>query len=134
MADDDVPVIVGVGQFSERLDDPGYRGLSPADIAAEAGRAALADAAATAPLEPMIGIVSGIRAFEDSTPIPAPFGKADKYSLAVARRLGLAPHSAILEKAGGNSPLSALADIAERIRAGLSEADRKSTRLNSSHQ
>jgi acetyl-CoA C-acetyltransferase len=122
MSDADVPVIVGVGQFVERLDDPDYRGLSAADIAAEAGRAALADAGASTALEPLVGVVSGIRTFEDSTPAPAPFGKPDKYTLAVARRLGLTPHTAILEKAGGNSPLVALADMAERILSGATEA------------
>jgi acetyl-CoA C-acetyltransferase len=118
----DMPVIVGVGQFTERLDDPGYRGLSPAEIAAEAGRAALADCGAGAAVACRIGIVGGIRTFEDSTPIPAPFGKPDKYPLAVAKRLGLTPHTAILDKAGGNSPLSMLAEVGERIRAGNAEA------------
>lgn len=122
MSQDDVPVIVGVGQFVERLDDPGYRGLSPADIAAAAAKAAIADAAASRALEPEIGIVGGIRTFEDSTPVPAPFGKAEKYALAVASRLDIHPHRAILEKAGGNSPLSLLVEVAERIRAGESTA------------
>lgn len=122
MSEIDVPVIVGVGQFVERLDDPGYRGLAPADIAAQAGRAALDDAGGRTALQPMIGVVAGIRTFEDSTPGPAPFGKPDKYTLAVARRLGLSPRIAILEKAGGNSPLSALADMAERIMADETQA------------
>ncbi|MCK9540716.1 MAG: enoyl-CoA hydratase-related protein, partial [Novosphingobium sp.] len=122
MEESDVPVIVGVGQFVERLDDPAYRGLSPADIAAEAARAAIADTGAAEAVAPKIGIVGGIRTFEDSSPMPAPFGKPDKYTLAIARRLGLTPHTAILEKAGGNSPLSLLADVAERVRAGKSEA------------
>ena len=37
------PVLVGVGQFTERIDDPGYRGMSAVDLATEAVRAALAD-------------------------------------------------------------------------------------------
>ena len=40
------PVIVGVGQFTERIDDAGYRGMSSVDLATEAVRAALADTAA----------------------------------------------------------------------------------------
>jgi acetyl-CoA C-acetyltransferase len=40
------PVVVGVGQFTERIDDPGYRGLSSVDLATEAVRAALADTGA----------------------------------------------------------------------------------------
>ena len=38
------PVLVGVGQASERLDQPGYRRRSPADLAGDAVRAALDDA------------------------------------------------------------------------------------------
>jgi acetyl-CoA C-acetyltransferase len=112
------PVIVGVGQFVERLDDPAYRGLSPVELAAEAGRAAIADAGGDGTLAARIAIVGAIRTFEDSVPSGAPFGKADKYPLAVASRLGISPQKAILEKAGGNTPLTLLLDVAERLRAG----------------
>ena len=122
MTDSVVPVIVGVGQFVERLDDPAYKGMSPADIAAAAARVALDDSGAGAAVLPKIRIIGGIRTFEDSTPIPAPLGKADKYTLAVAKRLGITPDTAILEKASGTSPLSLFADVAERIRAGKAEA------------
>lgn len=122
MVEENVPVIVGVGQFVERLDDPDYKGISSADIAAAASRAALEDSGAAAAVAPRIAVVGGIRTFEDSSPRPTPFGKPDKYTLAVARRLGLAPKIAILEAAGGNSPLSLLEDVAERIRAGATEA------------
>ena len=37
------PVIVGVGQFTERIDDPGYRGMSSVELATAAALAALAD-------------------------------------------------------------------------------------------
>ena len=30
---DRTPVIVGVGQFTERIDDSGYRGMSSVDLA-----------------------------------------------------------------------------------------------------
>ena len=119
MVADETPIIVGVGQFVERLDRPDYRGLAPADIAARACEAAIADAGL--PRE-RIDIVGGIRTFEDSTPIPAPFGKPDKYPLAVTNRLGLRPKTAILEKAGGQSPLSLIGDMAERLRGGRAVA------------
>jgi acetyl-CoA C-acetyltransferase len=68
------PVIVGVGQASERLDYPGYRRRSPVDLAADAARAALADAAGdgrdTAALASAIDTVAGVRQFEDSMPKP----------------------------------------------------------------
>ena len=40
------PVLVGVGQFTERIDDPGYRGMSAVDLATAAAKAALADTGA----------------------------------------------------------------------------------------
>jgi acetyl-CoA C-acetyltransferase len=113
---DNTPIIVGVGQFVERLDSREYVGLSPADIAARAGEAAITDAGGA--LRDRIDTVGAVRTFEDSTPVPAPFGKPDKYPLAVAKRLGIKPAIAILEKAGGQSPLTLIADLAERLLRG----------------
>jgi hypothetical protein len=43
MVDPRTPVLIGVGQFTERIDDADYRGMSAVDLATEAARAALAD-------------------------------------------------------------------------------------------
>ena len=43
MVDPRTPVLVGVGQFTERIDDPDYRGMSAVELATEATAAALAD-------------------------------------------------------------------------------------------
>ncbi len=43
-----MPVIVGVGQFTERIDDPHYRGMSAVELATEAARAVLEPVARTA--------------------------------------------------------------------------------------
>ena len=40
------PVLVGVGQFTERIDDPAYRGMSAVDLATAAAQAALTDTGA----------------------------------------------------------------------------------------
>ena len=40
------PVLVGVGQFTERIDDPSYRGMSAVDLATAAAQAALTDTGA----------------------------------------------------------------------------------------
>jgi acetyl-CoA C-acetyltransferase len=117
---DNTPIIVGVGQFVERLDQNAYCGLSPADIAARAAEAAISDAGGG--LRAVIDIVGGVRTFEDSTPAPAAFGKPDKYPLAVAKRLGIVPRIAVLEKAGGQSPLTLVMDLAERLRTGDGKA------------
>ena len=43
IVDSRTPVIVGVGQFTEHIDDPGYRGMSAVELAAAAASAALCD-------------------------------------------------------------------------------------------
>ena len=121
------PVIVGVGQTSERLDDPGYRRRSPVDLAADAARAALADAAladAAAPdaLAAAIDTVAGVRQFEDSTPgARAPLGRSDNYPRSVAARIGASPARAVLEVTGGQAPQHLVNEFAAAIAAGQAE-------------
>ena len=120
------PVIVGVGQASERLDDPGYRRRSPVDLAADAARAALADAAGdgrdTAALASAIDTVAGVRQFEDSTPgARAPLGRSDNYPRSVAGRIGASPARAVLEVTGGQAPQHLVNEFAGVIAAGRAE-------------
>jgi acetyl-CoA C-acetyltransferase len=42
------PVIVGVGQWAESLDDPDYRGMSAVELATAAAREAVQDCTADA--------------------------------------------------------------------------------------
>ncbi|MGV3510823.1 MAG: acetyl-CoA acetyltransferase [Novosphingobium sp.] len=116
------PVIVGVGQFVERIDSVRYAGLSFADLAAEAARAALVNTGQSNAVCAQVKIVGSVRTFEESGAMQVPFGRADKLPLAVARRLGIVPQTAILEKVGGQSPLALLADVGDRIAAGESGA------------
>ncbi|HQS95667.1 MAG: hypothetical protein B7Y31_06535 [Novosphingobium sp. 16-62-11] len=115
---DFTPVLVGVGQFVERIDAPDYAGLSFADLSARAATAALADTGAVAAVTPLIKAVGAIRTFEESGAMQVPFGRAERMPLAVARRLGIVPSVAILEKVGGQSPLALLADLGGRIARG----------------
>lgn len=117
------PVLVGVGQFAERLDDPDYRRLSAVDIAAEAARAALADTG-TAPevAAKAIDTVAGIRQFEISTPgATAPLGRSNNYPRSVAKRIGAAPRRAILEVTGGQGPQHLVTELAGTIAEGGAE-------------
>ena len=64
------PVVVGVGQSSERLGEPGYRRRSPVDLAADAAREAIRDTglgagAGQAAVAAAIDTVAGIRQFEN---------------------------------------------------------------------
>jgi acetyl-CoA C-acetyltransferase len=131
------PVIVGVGQASERLGDPGYRGLSAVGLAAAAVREALADAAeGTADAIPpgtaardtagaiaaAVHAVAGVRQFETSAPgARALLGRSDNFPRSVAGRAGLAPERAILEVSGGQGPQHLVNEFAAVIAAGRAE-------------
>ena len=117
------PVLVGVGQASERLDQPGYRRRSPADLAGDAVRAALDDAGADpAALAAAVDTVAGVRQFEISHPAArSPLGRSDNYPRSVARRVGAAPARAILEVSGGQAPQHLVNELAATIAAGGGE-------------
>lgn len=118
------PVIVGVGQASERIDQPGYRALSAADLAAEAVRAAVADTSAdAAQVIAALDTVAAVRAFDDSHPLArAELGAPDNVARAVAARVGARPHRAILGPTGGQSPQRLVNELCDDIAAGICEA------------
>ena len=116
------PVIVGVGQASERPEDSEYRGLSPVALAAEAARAALADSAADIEaVAQAIDTVAGVRQFEIISPYSsAPLGKSDNYPRSVADLIGADPARAILEVVGGQGPQHLVTEFAGAIADGSS--------------
>ena len=114
------PVIVGVGQFTERIDDPDYRGMSAVDLATEAVRAALTDTGAdVAAVAKAIEVFVGLRQFEICTPFSdPPLGASDNYVRSVAQRVGANPARAVLESIGGNGPQKLMTEFAGAIAAG----------------
>ena len=113
------PVIIGVGEASERIDAAGYAALSPADLAGRAARAACEDALSTDHLAPAINVIAAIRQFEVSAPnVVAPFGKADNFPRAVAKRIGANPARAILEPVGGQGPQHLINEFAQDVARG----------------
>ena len=120
--DDNTPVIIGVGQVSERVGGPGYAELSPMDLAGAALRAAFADAGAKRRLGPALDTLAAIRQFEISgTRYGAPFGHANNPPRAIARRAGANPARAILEVVGGQGPQRLVGELANEIAAGRSK-------------
>jgi len=120
--DSRTPVVVGVGQFTERLDDPDYRGMSSVDLATEAARAALIDTGADlAAVAAAIDVVAGTRQFEISGRTPAPLGKSNNYPRSVAGRIGASPARAVLEVIGGQSPQHLVTEFAREIVAGTAD-------------
>ncbi len=114
------PVLVGVGQFTERIDDPSYRGMSAVDLATAATQAALADTGVdVGTVASAIEVFVGLRQFEICTPIPKPpLGASDNYLRSVARRVGADPARAVLEPIGGNGPQKLVTEFAGAIAAG----------------
>lgn len=117
------PILVGVGQAAERIDDADYQGRSPVDLAVAAARAAIADTAVDSQaVIAAIDTIACTRQFENSTPgAPAPLGKSTKYPLSVANRLGASLKRAVLEVAGGQSPQHLVTEFSREILAGESE-------------
>lgn len=117
--DDSTPIIVGVGEASEQLGEPGYAALSPADLAGRAAEAALNDALSVRALAESIDTVAAIRQFEISTPrAVAPFGRSNNLPRSVARRVGADPKRAVLEVTGGQGPQHLVSEFAAEIARG----------------
>lgn len=117
--DDFTPVIIGVGEASERIDAPDYAALSPVELAARAARAALDDAGAPGDLAAHVDVMAAIRQFEISGPTAvAPFGKSNNFPRSVARRIGADPRRAILEPVGGQGPQHLVNEFAQAIGKG----------------
>ncbi|MED5813720.1 acetyl-CoA acetyltransferase [Mycolicibacterium sp. 050232] len=122
MVDPRTPVIVGVGQFTERIDLDGYRGMSSVELATAAAKAALHDCGAdAAAVARAIDTVAGTRQFEISGPQSATLGVSNNYPRSVARNVGAEPARAILEVIGGQSPQHLVTEFSSAIAAG--EAD-----------
>jgi acetyl-CoA C-acetyltransferase len=117
------PVLVGVGQFTERIDDPSYRGMSAVELATAAAEAALADTGVdAATIAGAIEVFAGLRQFEICTPYTKPpLGCSDNYPRSVARRIGADPKRVVLESIGGNGPQKLVTEFAGAIAAGDSE-------------
>jgi len=108
------PILVGAGQHVER----GANGESPAQLAAHAARAALADAGGSA-LAAAIDTVAVVRLFADSSPLWAcPFGRSNNLPQSLARRIGASPRDRIYTRVGGNEPQSRLIEFARDIARG----------------
>jgi acetyl-CoA C-acetyltransferase len=116
---DTTPVVIGVGEASEKFEAAGYQALSPADLAGRAARAALDDASGSSSLAPHVDVIATVRQFETSGPrVVAPFGRADNFPRAVAKRIGANPARAILEPVGGQGPQHLVNEFANAIAAG----------------
>jgi acetyl-CoA C-acetyltransferase len=118
--DDLTPIIVGVGEASERIDAADYAALSPVELAARAAQAALQDTGGSpAGIASRVEVIAAIRQFEVSgARAVAPFGRSDNFPRSVARRIGAQPAQAILEPVGGQGPQHLVNEFAQAIGRG----------------
>jgi acetyl-CoA C-acetyltransferase len=113
------PIIVGIGQFTERLGAPDFEGLAAYDIAVRAAQRAMEDALSADRLRPVVDAIATTRTFEDSTPRRAqPFGKSNNFPHSIASRLGIEPRVAVWEKGGGNSTQHLVNEFSARLASG----------------
>lgn len=117
------PILVGVGQSSERVDQEGFQGLSPVGLAVEAARQALGDSGADpVTIARAIDVVVATRQFESSTPIAfAPLGKSSNVPRSIAAGIDADPARAVLEVTGGQGPQHLVHEFGNAIARG--EAD-----------
>ncbi|QIQ87034.1 acetyl-CoA acetyltransferase [Erythrobacter sp.] len=119
MIADSTPVVIGVGQFSERVGEPGYEGLNYMDLAGRALSAAIADSGASGKVADAIDTLAAIRAFEMSRPgKEPPFGAPDNIPGAIAKRVGADPARKILTTTGGQTNQQLVGEFASAIAAG----------------
>lgn len=122
MIADNTPVIIGVGQCSERVGEAGYEGLSYMDLGGRALAAAIANAGASSPVADAIDTLAAIRAFEMSRPgKEPPFGAPDNIPGALAKRVGAAPGRLILSPTGGQTNQEYVGEFAREIAVGESQ-------------
>ena len=119
MTDPRTPVLVGVGQASDRTSLPGAAG-SPLDLLARAAAAALDDCGGRSIA---LDTVAVVRLFADSSPaFASPFGAYRNLPRSLARRLGATPRTELYGPVGGNTPQLLVNLLAGRIASGAADA------------
>lgn len=119
---DNTPIIIGVGQFTQQIPEDLQTCMSHYELAAEASRVALADSGSATDLGAHIDTVVGVRTFADSTPMwGCPFGGSNNFPRSVANRVGANPKRAIYEAIGGQTPQMLVGEYFEKLHDGECE-------------
>ncbi|MCX7162634.1 MAG: acetyl-CoA acetyltransferase [Rhodocyclales bacterium] len=114
---DSTPIIVGVGQHCPQSVDFTIPS-APADLAATAARAALADSGQAEALARKLDTVVFMKLFADIGMFKSPFGGSTKVARSLTERLGIDPTRVVYSAVGGNVPQKMINDYAEQITRG----------------
>ena len=119
MIDDNIPVLVGCGQITQREPDP-RAALAPLPLMAQAARLAADDSGAGAALLQALDTVAVIRLFADTSPrFACPFGRYANPPRTLARSLGAGQvRRHVYTHPGGNMPQYCLNRLAEAVTRG----------------
>ncbi|MBK6510797.1 MAG: hypothetical protein IPG06_15995 [Haliea sp.] len=114
---DNTPIIIGAGQYVERLDGRSTPALTaPMQLAAIACQRALQDAGVPAA---EVDALAVIRLFSDSAKVwQSPLGGSSNPPESIARRIGATPAQRIYSSAGGTEPLRLLVELMGAIARG----------------
>ena len=114
-----IPVLVGVGQVTQREADP-RAALQPLDLMAAAARLAADDSGAGTRLLQLLDNITVIRLFADTSPrFACPFGGSDNPPASVAARIGATQaRQRVYTYPGGNMPQWCLNRLGEAISRG----------------
>lgn len=119
---ENTPIIVGVGQFTQQIPDDLQQCMSHYELAGAASKNALEDCDSQVDLAPYIDTVVGVRTFADSSPTwGCPFGGSNNFPRSVAKRIGANPQNAVYEVIGGQSPQKLVGEYFEKLNAGECE-------------
>lgn len=120
--DSNTPIIIGVGQVQVSSIPKDGNLCSANDLAAQAARRAIENAASNVPIADHIDALTAIRLFEDSTRkiamVSNPLGASNNVPGSVARRLNIRPKELIYAAVGGQSPQRLINEFSERIHRG----------------
>ena len=118
MVDPRTPVVVGVGQAAERIDDAYYRGMSAVELAAAGARRRSTDCGAdAAKRRRVIDTVAGIRQFEISGPAKPVWASRTTTRGRWRSRIGADPGPGDPGVLGGQGPQHLITELAGAIAA-----------------
>lgn len=119
---ENIPIIIGVGQFTQQVPEDLQQCMSHYELAAAASKKAIEDTSSNADLASHIDTVVGVRTFADSSPTwGCPFGGSNNFPRSVAKRIGANPKTAVYEIVGGQTPQKLVSEYFQKLNAGECE-------------
>ncbi len=120
--EDNTPVILGVGQVTERIDQE-FIGLSPEALATKACERALLDTGSANAIRVSVDKLACVRLFADSVPdeftaFVAPFGSSNSPPQSIIDQLGMTGVEGLYSRACGDEPQRLIHELSDAVANG----------------